>query len=155
MSDERLQLRAADYKSAWVNALSVDLKENAELTRLMSILSDELDDQRDAVLDIVQLMPQLLISIEDRLKTSTDKLLTKIEQTGERVQAGIELSAATLIKSQADFLAEFAVERQELIKMRAVLDTQRADIEQARIALNEARAGFNQMGLLKRIFIRR
>ena len=155
MSDERLQLRAADYKSAWVNALSVDLKENAELTRLMSILSDELDDQRDAVLDIVQLMPQLLISIEDRLKTSTDKLLTKIEQTGERVQAGIELSAATLIKSQADFLAEFAVERQELIKMRAVLDTQRADIEQARIALNEARAGFNQMGLIKRIFIRR
>lgn len=154
MSEDRFQLRASDYKSAWVTALGRDLKESAELTRVMSILSGELDGQRVALVDVIELMPQLLIAIEGRLDDAALKQTLAISIAVKDVQARIDSSATKLMQSQNNFLAEFESQRQDLVKARALIDSQRADIKRARAALNEDRADFNQMGLFRRLFIK-
>lgn len=147
------QLRAPDYQKAWAVALSRDLHENAELMRMTDVLTSKLEDQRQGVLDVLHLLPQIMLAVEDRLHETANNHINAIDASSVRAAEEIQGAHTELGKAQADFIAKFTAQQDELKRLRDVNDLQRADIQRAQRELDEAKAGFNSMGLFRRIFI--
>jgi hypothetical protein len=156
--EETLQIRASDFKRMWPDALAAAISEAWELTQSQAQLHSKIDS---SLLEVAQLGPL----VTEAIANSAEIHMKNVKDLGQFIVEAIKVSvdiqkasnnelSKNLKSEQEAFLAMFKSERENIFELRKAMDIQRADIERAQVRLDAARANFNNMSLMQRIFKR-